>query len=448
MFELVLEFGGPDYFDEDRSNPFRYAMVLVCCQRYGDAIAHLWQCNKVLPAVHLACAALHYGLILPHVPLDMNPAHPMIMGGRFVTGASYATTQDPTPASVLQFFVSTPLVAAYPAVAADYVVSLDSNWLSHAQGLDSELKESSKLKSQSLVSGVLESFVTSLTRDQLAEIVGTPATSAGATAGGMRGATRTSGGRLDDYLSPTQVDLLLARSAYHLLTQRKEAEAAIYLYLLSGRYQEAVEEMCTQLAAVLVPPSNQPRGQGFESKREHWRKLSEDFIEKYVRGADGAAAGNTVVVHALTVSGGRALIDTLLLLNGLFLFVDNVYSANGNAGQSLKMLDQLQVFPANEQQVDNFAAFSPFLRPVMDDLLLVVMECITKSYQAAQLERTRSTTSSGAGYFAGLLTDKDVQIRALKQRAAAMVSFALKIKSTLNRQDTVGILSRMESAFV
>jgi hypothetical protein len=446
---MILEFGGPDYFDEDRTNPFRYAMVLCCCQRFGDAIAHLWQCNKIVPAVHLTAAALHYGLVLPHMPLDMNPAHPMVMGGRFVHGSAYATTQDPTPASILQFFASTPALLAHPAVAVDYLVSLDSNWLTHAQGVEPELKDTLKLKSQSVVSGVLESFVSALSREQLTEVVGEPTdASVDAAVPTLRGAARTFG-RLDDYLSATQVELLLARAAYHMLTQRKEAEAAIYLYLLAGRYSEVVEELCTQLAAVLIPAA---RGgaqslHGQEVARTQWHTLSENFIERYIQGGGGESQQTqTVVLHTLTVTGGRGLVDALLLLTNMFHFVDAVLSPEASPVHALRLLDQLQVLPTAPEQVGNFTAYSQYLQPVMDDLLVMAMECTTRAYQAVHAERARQASStSGAGSFAGLLTDKDLQLQALRQRASALSAFAQRVKSRLQRQDTCGVLARMEA---
>jgi len=447
LFEMMLEYGGPDYFDEDRTNPFRYAMVLICCQRFGDAIAHLWQCNKIVPAVHLTCAALHYGLILPHVPLDMNPAHPMVMGSRFVHGSAYATTQDPTPASILQFFTSTPVVQAHPAVAVDYLIALDSNWLTHAQGLEAELKESLKLKSQAVVSAVLESFIASLTREQLNEVVGEPTDGKiDVHVQTMRGNMRTHG-RLDDYLSPAQVELLLARTAYHMLTQRKEAEAAVYLYLLAGRYSELVEELCTQLSGVLVPHSGRRGAQSHNAEaRTQWHTLAENFIERYLQPAANGEP-QSAVLYALTQSGGRGLIDALLLLTNTFKFVDAVCQGEVKPMQALHTLDNLLVLPVAPEQVATCAEFSPFLRPVMDDLLIMAMECTTNARQQLQVERVeQQATTSGASNFAGLHTDKDIQISALKQRAVALAAFAQKIRGKLVRQDTVGILTRMEAS--
>jgi hypothetical protein len=487
LFELILEYGGPDYFDEDRSNPFRYSMVLCCCQRFGDAIAHLWHCNKALPAVHLTVAALHYGLVLPHVPLDMNPAHPMVMGSRFVHGAAYSAQQDPTPATVLQYFASTPLMQAHPAVVCDYLASMDSHWLAYAPGLEPELKDTMKLKSQGALHAVLEAFLVSLPREQLCEVVGEPARGTQGAQGQGQGQVRSSartGGRLDDYVSEKQVELLLAKAAYHLLTQRNEAEPAIYLYLMAGRYSDAVEELCNQLAAHLIPQCAPERGVagnpllGFGSpggnssayksqrqqqqrvashdlNREHWKGMAENFIAQYLQPASGGGGGQSTVEHALAASGARGLVDSLLMLVGLCAFVDHVLDSSSSGAadsntsgaaaarplQALRLLDQLQVFPSAESQVDLFAALNPVLRGVVDDLLVMTMECTASAHHALQLER-------GAAPYAGLTTEKDLQLRALKQRAVALAAFAFKVRARLSRQDTAGVLARMEAAIV
>lgn len=75
LYDLILEYGGADYFDRERTTPFKYATILFSCQRYGDAIMYLWTSNKVVAAVHLTVVCLYYGLILPHVPLTQNPLY-------------------------------------------------------------------------------------------------------------------------------------------------------------------------------------------------------------------------------------------------------------------------------------------------------------------------------------------------------------------------------------
>jgi len=497
LFELILEYGGAEYFDEDRSNPFRYAMVLCCCQRYGDAIMHLWQCNKVFPAVHLCVLALHYGLILPHVPLNMNPPHPMVMGGRYLLGGAHTAGQEPSPTTLLQFYANTPLLRAYPGVAVDYLVSLDAQWYTAAQQAlaDAELKDVMKAKSQSTLDMVMESFISALDRQQLTEVLGKPLdnqSTAGAVSGILASLPRTQG-RLDSYFTVAQIDQLLSRTAYHLLTQRREVEAAIHLYLLAGRYAQVCEELCHQLAAVLIPlfvdhpvttsaaatptaaaaATTTPAGAGprrhldrsHDRRRNQWRSMSESFIENYLQAASsgdsssrtsgsgsgsGSAAGTgssrpSAALTSLQQGGGRLLVDSLLVLTGLFSFVDAVYSltsADISPLQALRMLDDLQILPCTETQLESMTAVNPYLQPIIDDLLLMSVEATTQAYYTLHAERMRNNND---GAFVGLVTEQDLQLQALKLRAHVLYSYAHRNKSQLNRPDTAGILARTQA---
>ncbi|KAJ1431638.1 hypothetical protein B484DRAFT_478882 [Ochromonadaceae sp. CCMP2298] len=452
LFELIQEYGGADYFDEQRSNPFRYAMVLCCCQRYGDAIMHLWQCNKPFPAAHLTAAALHYGLVLPHVPLNLNPPHPMIMGGRYLLGGAATAAQEPTPSAVLSYFVSTPSLRSHPAVAADYLLSLDSNWLQFAQGLDAELRDAMKARSQASVGAVLEAFVCGLSRAELEQVCGAPVNNARPGVGLALGRPRTAG-RLDDYLRDAQVGLLLSRAAFHL-SQRQETEAALHLYLLAGRYCEVVEELCARTAAVLMPHFVDERARApgslgsmgspgrqldraHQQRRESWRVLGEEFIDCYLRDADGAP---TPAMRALTQGGARVAVDSLVVLASLFPFVDAVVFETLEPAQALRVLDELQVLPSSGAEVEAFSsALSPMLRGVVDDLLLIAMECTCKAFQGAE-----------RGYGGGGMSvaSREMQLQSLRSRASALAAYAQRIRGRLGRQDTAGVLAQMQAKLV
>ena len=199
LFDLILEYGGADYFDRDRLTPFKYATVLLSCQRYGDAILYLWTANKIVPAVHLTVLFLHYGLILPHVPLNENPIHfPSVGGANPSSGINYSRyinfsllklhfVGDIFPDTILKRFVDNQTFRHYPEVKVDYLLSLDSNWLKYVQDLfvDSEtaaeLKEVSRIKSQERVSSALEHLIVSVQREQLAAVVGDLVTDASIT---------------------------------------------------------------------------------------------------------------------------------------------------------------------------------------------------------------------------------------------------------------------------
>jgi hypothetical protein len=470
LFELILEYGGADYFDESRSNPFRYAMVLVVCQRYGDAIMHLWQGNKEFAAAHLTAAALHYGLVLPHVPLNMNPIHPMIMGGRYLLGGAATAAQEPTPSAVLVYFASTPAARQHPAVASDYLLSLDSNWLQHAQGLEASLRDAMKSRSQAAVGSVLETFVCQLNRGELEEVCGAPVNNARPGVGLALGRPRTLG-RLDDYLKETQVGLLLSRSAYHLLA-RKETEAALHLYLLAGRYCEVVEELCAQTAAVLVPHFVDERARGapallgsptprsgagagvgrtldraFMVRREKWRVLVEEFIDCYLRDSDGPTPTPTPAMRSLTAAGARVAVDSLVVLASLFPFVDAVVFEQLEPAQALRVLDELQLLPSAVPEVEAFSsALSPLLRGVVDDLLLIAMECTVKAFQSVQARERGYDVNGGGG--GASVASKELQLQSLHSRASALSAYAQRVRGRLARQDTVGVLAQMQAQLV
>jgi len=420
-----MEYGGPDYFDEDRSNPFRYAMVLSCCQRYGDAIAHLWRCNKAIPAVHLIVAALHYGLVLPHLPLHMNPSLPMVMGGKTYFNLNQ---QEPTPADALQLFLKSSLLSKHPAVAVDYFVSLDSNWMNHAF-MDSDAKEVSKVKCQSIVTSIFEGFLVQLSRDQLSEVVGTPIPMQHNSR-----VTRTSGGRLDDYFSAHQIDLLLNSCAFNLLTYQKDIESAIYFYELAGQHTEVMEQLCIQLTNVFMPPQLHSADASsiklYECKRDKWRSISKQFIVESLQTSSSADQLNAVY------GGLSALRDSLLIIMSLLEFVDVVHSADVDYIKALAVLDKHNILPTNEQQIDHFSSLNnPYLRRIMDDVLVVAMECTLAAFRQTKADRMRESMNPSLTH-------------ALKQRACALRMFAYKIKSCLNRVETPSVLVNMETALI
>lgn len=464
-----MEYGGSDYFDADRSNPFRYAMVLSCCHRFGDAIAHLWQCNKVIPAVHLIVAALHYGLILPHNPLHMNPSLPMVMGGKTYFNLNQ---QEPTPADVLQLFIkssssSSSLLNKHPAIAVDYLVSLDSNWLSHATIESSDVKDVSRVKCQSIVTSVFEGFLMQLSRDQLSEVVGIPLSMAMSsnhphpptptpTPPRINKTARTSGGRLEDYFSTHQVDMLLNSCAFNLLTYHKDVESAIYYYELAGQLTEAMEQLCIQLTNVFMPPqlhsttttttttiADTASTQLYHSSRDKWRAISKQFIIDFLQTSSSSSSSSSYssvdqLNAAASSSGYLALRDSMLVIMSLMEFVDDVVhsSADVDYTQALAVLDKHNILPINEQQIDHFSSLNnPYLRRIMDDVLVVAMECTLAAFRQTKADRMRDSMNPTVSH-------------ALKQRAAALRMFAYKIKSRLNRLETPSVLVNMEAVLV
>lgn len=238
LYDQVLKYGGADYFDPDRSMPFNYCTVLLCCHRFGEAVLHLWQAGRFLPAVHLLVASLHYGLVLPHMPLTQNPRH-----GYGDSGVG----SNITPASLLEMFFSSPLQSSHPELTVDYLISLEVDCTTYLHKVDNHLLDTIRLKCRSSVTSVFQSLLLALGRPQQARIVGAAQTSAVPS----DSTPFRSRGYLDEFLSVEQINTLLSSCAYHLLASKKGSEAAMELFSLADRHSEALEELCSRLSSAM-----------------------------------------------------------------------------------------------------------------------------------------------------------------------------------------------------
>ena len=75
-------------------------------------------------------------------------------------------------------FVDNQTFLQYPEIKIDYVLTLDTNWLTHVQDLFvnkdsiSELKDVSRIKSEDRVKSSIEHVIVSIPRDQIYVLVG------------------------------------------------------------------------------------------------------------------------------------------------------------------------------------------------------------------------------------------------------------------------------------
>lgn len=135
-----MDAGGADYFDPGMANPFTYSLILFCCLRYEEAISHLWQAGWTFPSVHLLVLCLHSGLVLPHLPL-------------IPPGTSYSLeSNDPTPSSLLSLWISSKNAALDVCQKADYILSLDSQWVTYVRELETSTLDICRSSLLSLVS--------------------------------------------------------------------------------------------------------------------------------------------------------------------------------------------------------------------------------------------------------------------------------------------------------
>jgi hypothetical protein len=85
---------------------------------------------------------------------------------------------DVYPDTILKRFVDNQTFLQYPEIKIDYILSLDTNWLTHVQDLfvnsdaNLKLKDVSRIKSQDRVNSSIEHVIVSIPRDQLCVLIG------------------------------------------------------------------------------------------------------------------------------------------------------------------------------------------------------------------------------------------------------------------------------------
>jgi Nup93/Nic96 len=374
LYERVLEYGGADYFDADYSCPFNYCTVLFSCHRFGDAIGHLWQAGKFLPAVHLTVACLYYGLLLPHRPLTHNPRH---------SSGDRGVGSNMSPVSLFEMFFSSALQSSYPELTADYLVILQVDWHQHVQGIEQQLLETLKRKCDSAVGAVLESFLLSLGRSQLIRMVGEPIEDSQPT-DPIPFRTR---GHLDEYLSPVRLRDLLTSCAYHLLTVKKESEKAMAYFKLAGRHSDVVEELCNRLScAISTSGTISPADKTF------WSETAVKYYTTYIN------VGRSSVLNLLESDGKQGLVSVFETLLNLTVFVDICATRPSDA---LDIIDGLFIFPKSAEEVQpasqHFRTIDMHIRRVADDVLILTAEAAKALY----------ARGGGAGGMRGVLSEKE-----------------------------------------
>lgn len=441
LYENILGFGGEAYFETPSDNinndanfepfsPFTYAKVLICCQRFGDAVNYLWRKDKIFPAIHLAVVCLHYGLILPQRPLTENPKY-------YGPNASVSATSygNPEPASIIRVYTSAPFVLDYAEETVDYMMCLSSQWKEGVRSIRERINpdelywETESIAADNRISQECTHLFTSLDKVQLVKVCGEVRTTVVKDVPGSGDSSDTENvmvrtrGYIDAHLrNPDAVDELLSKAAHYLLNTARDAEGAIHLYQLAGRYADVIQEIVNQLGIVLVPP---------HKDRAFWKSAATSFYDTFIR------KGLSPVVLILQKSEQIHLAKTLGDILNLCSFID--LFTEGQFQEALMVLDSIELLPQKKEDVSRFASrlpsLHPALRKVTNDILMNAMECTRRLY--AQRKNDRISEYQGQ-------TNTDVTMLYLRNRAQAIVSFSISTSSYL-RQDTPQRLSQIES---
>jgi hypothetical protein len=464
--------------------------------------------NKTVSAANLLVACLHYGLVLPHLPLTQNPTHAL------VSNRSIGLLSDATPSLVLKIFVQN-VLNSNAELSVEYLINIDcissSCVLNTIPFSTNELKESFKLQAQSVVMELLETFILSIDRNELIRLVGEPYDNynfnnnnnnndnfnninSAENYNDKKLRYRT-GGKLDQYMDEKKIDVLLSLAAYHSLSKNSQVDVAIFFYLLSGSYVDAVENICNQLnncivafcialknmssndllllttikttaATATTTPSKyatttlattksnmfldlqQKQSTAYISsllsQRDYWKKISENFIQKYLNHDDNNEV--SIVLKSLTQSGHRSLIDVLLILTKICYFLELI--VDNRFDDALQLLDQLHFLPMNDDEIELKTSIHPLLRVVMDVMLIETLKCLKNSFEFYVVEKRNNSGSYYSGGSNGLFTDKDLKIKVIKERSKVLLKFANKIKTKLNNSDTISILNSIDSSMI
>ena len=400
FYEIIIEFGGASWFDPDRSNSFAFARILICCQRYGDAIAHLLDAQMDIPAMHLMVLFLYYGLILPFRPLEISsPYEYRKSSGNFDNSPSL-------PASIIRGHTRPPFQLDYPEETVDYLLVLRTQF---ADGLHQEMHEDyleiEVHRASVVIQEVLIELLMSEGRSQLSILVGEVALSAGVPV-----RKPISGGKsyLDMKLpSPEVVNGLLEFAAVSL-SDRHDFDASMLLYQLAGKSDEVTRLLIKQLQACLVP---------FSPRREAIRTNAIKYYEAYCSSFS---------------SHDKTTIETLLKLGRFMDFCDQ-----HKCQEALDEVYALALLPISSQDVPDRVEYCKHLddavKESIDDVLLYTLECARLVYQQIIQETNPASAAKG------IAANRAERRANLKARARALVEFANKLVEFIKPQ-TLGQL--------
>ena len=480
--------GPPTGADIEPFSPFVYAKVLLCCQRYGDAVEYLWRKQQGFAAVHLMVVCLHYGLILPHRKLTENPRY-VGAGGSAIFSASQMN-RVPTPATLFRQYTTSPFSLDYPEEACDYLMCLNSCWAAGLQSSrscinpDPRFWEAERIASETVLAQEFTHLLVSLHRPQLTKLcgevrcedaasnassmastgreaksrssdanVGTNRSSNSASgrngrlSGRSRGrdpqgpaleyVSRRSRGYLDTHIvDPALVDHLLCRAAYMLLIELHNPENGIYLYQLAGRYADVITELMNQLSELAVPPRH-------ASQRAFWKDMAMSFFNKHLKRGTGPVV---LLLEEEEQLGLVKAFETLLSLCGFFDLV-----SEGKFRDALSLVDSMDIVPKTTEDVQRLVfrvkELDSCLRKGLDALLLQTMECTYQVYLRHKDEKRPTALKKQSGSKQEVQDQvqqgREYVFHTLKARSQALVRFACDISSML-KPDTPTRLSQID----
>jgi len=376
---------------------------------------------------------MHYGLVLPHRPLSYSPSAAAVQRrlGQAAVAVGAGAMSDPTPAALLRVYIAAPFLLDYPEEAVDYLVSLDSNWQAGIQGVPDRVLSNEMLHYEAVRTAEFSTLLTTVGRTQLTKLVGSLEAARGGAVMGQILFPGRSGGYLDRYLPPDEVNILLAKAAHFLLTQSRDSQGAVYAFQLAGRFDDALEEMICQLGVVFVTPTMGLAGAGAGAAaagvaaREQWILLAKTFRDSVLGGRMQLAP----LLQRLVSVTGRidTLTATLEAMLHLCTFVDHCCQLRYR--DALGVLDAMD-FRFDDRLVRAFGDLHRVAQQSFDFVLHRAMDCVKQLFSEAR--RNGDVAREEAG---------------LRKRADDIAKFANAVRQFL-QPSTSATLNRVQVGLV
>lgn len=426
MMDFILTtLGGSSFFEQNLtamhgevmvSDAYRYAMVLMVCNRFGDAIHHLYTTRQVFPAAHLGVVGLYYGLIMPHTPLLHNPSLPVVEN---YNAHGYQAAMRITPIVLLSNYIVHDAFKGQASIAIDYLISLDSNWQSKCSFADLGARDAAKLVCQERVSLAIEDYLMSLDMDTIVTLVGDEMFL------GPKRLPNKQKGYLTQYMSDQAILLHVQRLARRCL-QARDVRRAVDFFMLAGSVREVAQELCNMLAVhwAAADESYADMFNEGHGKRQYWRQAADTFLQR-------VQANHTT--RAME-KDAEELVNYLRLLLTLFVVVDKLY-VEGQPDEALRLLDSLGLPPIG----DSTTAMNPFLQRVISDVVKVT----AKSIHALHTQ----LRSSPLGLSNNLM-DRNNRLKNLQDRWTALIAFVRNNRRFISNQEVEMEIGRMDATMV
>lgn len=385
---------GPDPFDDSGSSPFYYALVLITCQEYGEAIEYLWGASQPVAAVHLLVIFLYYGLLLPCQRLNRTSGYSWTVKDTIL---NWLTFDDPG------------LKCLDIGRLTQYILALDSNWCEHASDAVDDPRIFNFYKSESI--NHLEDALTTLITDDPRR-----RSEFRILVGDVDRSGRRERGVLDQHFPKERVDRLINKIA-EVLKDRKDPDV-LEFSALSGSYHNALYVACDQLSRVVCCLS---------PTRDKIIRRCQELSDKL---------GSPQIIQIIRDDNKEYLIQ---VLPNLLKFCDafNCYQEPQGESQALQLINDVGYTPNAHNEVEvKFRAYqgimtsgSDCLSNVIGDIMRIKMHCLQRLF------RKCSNTNKGL---------KD----SYKRQAETLCSFSRRMDPFLRQPNVTAEIEKIEKEMI